>query len=81
MFSLDIHCDDHEFKCLNNKCINKNLLCNGVDDCGENDSTKKDSDEENCLGMYRVDIRIICKKNFGSNLNKMIFYVSKFIYS
>ena len=51
MFSLDIHCDDHEFKCLNNKCINKNLVCNGVDDCGENDSTKKDSDEENCLGI------------------------------
>ena len=50
---LDAQCEAHEFKCLNNKCINKNLRCNGVDDCGENDAQKKDSDEENCIGKNK----------------------------
>ena len=57
----DIQCEAHEFKCLNNKCINKNLRCNGVDDCGENDAEQNDSDEENCLGTVRS---ILIKRTF-----------------
>lgn len=28
-------CKTYEFKCENMKCINKNLLCDGNDDCGD----------------------------------------------
>ena len=38
-------CEDHEFRCENNKCINATLQCNEVNDCGDY------SDEgKNCKG-------------------------------
>ena len=29
-------CQDNEFKCLNNKCIQSDLKCDGEDNCGDN---------------------------------------------
>ncbi|CAL1274611.1 unnamed protein product [Larinioides sclopetarius] len=35
-------CNFDQYKCLNNKCVHRNDLCNGRNDCGDN------SDEEHC---------------------------------
>lgn len=43
-------CIDTEWTCFNRKCISRDLLCNNVDDCGD------DSDESyahaECGGLY-----------------------------
>ena len=40
-FHLDHVCEDHEYKCTNNKCIHKSFACNGEDDCGDNSDEGK----------------------------------------
>ena len=29
-------CADHEFTCSNNRCVDSSLMCNDIDDCGDN---------------------------------------------
>jgi hypothetical protein len=36
------HCEPNEFRCRNDKCVQKMWLCDGDDDCGDG------SDEQNC---------------------------------
>ena len=36
------HCEPNEFRCANNRCVQKMWLCDGDDDCGDR------SDEQNC---------------------------------
>ena len=38
-------CAHDEFKCVNGKCIQNNMLCDGFNNCGD------DSDENNCSKM------------------------------
>ena len=37
-------CDEHQFTCMDGRCIPASVTCNGVDDCGDN------SDEEGPCG-------------------------------
>lgn len=42
-------CRSDEFECLNKRCISKTLVCNGVNDCGD----EADEDVDMC-GMNYV---------------------------
>lgn len=39
-------CDADRFDCGNGECIDKEFVCDGVEDCGNN------KDEEGCKGKY-----------------------------
>ena len=55
-------CDEHQFTCMDGRCIPAGVICNGVDDCGDN------SDEEGPCGKCANDKRLNCK-NISCNQN------------
>lgn len=36
---MAVNCEQHQFRCANNRCIDKKNVCDHIDDCGD------DSDE------------------------------------
>ena len=40
--SLQGKCEEHQFKCVNKRCVNMDKVCDNIDDCGDL------SDESGC---------------------------------
>ena len=33
--SLQGKCEEHQFKCVNKRCVNMDKVCDNIDDCGD----------------------------------------------
>ena len=51
-----IECGPNEFHCYNGKCIDKRLVCNGDDDCGDNEDDFRDDDEDHCGDVFKKNM-------------------------
>ena len=51
--SVDWKCSRSHWKCQNGKCILKNFVCNGADDCGDG------SDEKNCRKLVFTTVVLV----------------------
>lgn len=49
IYLTDLPCGPNTFRCRNKKCIRRSALCNGVNDCGDNDDT---DENENTCSLY-----------------------------
>ncbi|KAK6052311.1 Low-density lipoprotein receptor domain class A [Cooperia oncophora] len=51
-------CEPNEFKCQNQRCVQKMWLCDGDDDCGDS------SDEQNCVSGKKACVNAQLKTEF-----------------
>ena len=71
-------CENHEFRCSNNKCINSSLTCNSKDDCGDNSDEKTDciceDNEFRCPNSTCIHFSLTCngKNDCGDNSDEDI---------
>ena len=47
-------CDASSFPCLNEKCLPKHMLCDGIQDCEDS------SDEKELCGMNTLYLKLLC---------------------
>ncbi|XP_059174117.1 amiloride-sensitive sodium channel subunit gamma-like [Physella acuta] len=45
-------CTESDFQCSNGRCVSKGFVCDGIDDCNNND------DEANCAGRKTLDLSL-----------------------
>ena len=67
------NCNSDEFECNNGSCINNELLCNGVDNCGDNSDETQDCPcmvTEDCFSSGCFEGDVYCYDNCGYKQEK-----------